>query len=65
MRNFQLLAGATLYLMSRHAQDGSPRLAGTIARHLEQLGTHPHAGELVRQWAAELVTGWRERAVRR
>ena len=65
MRDFQLPVGATLYLMSRHAEEGSPRLANTIARHLEQLAAHPHAGELVRQWSVELLTSWRERAARR
>jgi hypothetical protein len=65
MREFQLLVGATLYLMSRHAETGSPRLAGAIVRHLELLGAHPHASSLIRDWSAQLLSDWRQRAAHR
>lgn len=56
MREFQLLVGATLYLMSRHAEGGSPQLAGAIVRHPELLGAHPYARRLVRDWSAQLLS---------
>jgi len=57
--SIDLLVGATLYLMSCHADQASPRVAGMVAGHLDRIARHPHTGRLTREWAVALLPQWR------
>jgi hypothetical protein len=56
--HLQTLVAALLYLMSRHARSGCPRLAACISEHLHRISLHPDAAPLVREVCAGLRGTW-------
>lgn len=56
-----MLQAATLYLMSRYAQNRSREIALSVVQHLEMLRAHPQTRE--RNWSLSacevLLTQWR------
>jgi len=60
----ETLAAAVIYLMSRYARTGCPRLAVCISRHLQCLALHPQAQPVVRDICASLHGTWAAEAER-
>lgn len=59
----ETLSAALIYLLSRYAQTGCPRLAVCVARHLECLATHGDAAPVLRDTCAGLRGPWQQLAV--
>ena len=58
----EVLAAATIYLMTHYARTGCPRLALCVSRHLQSLALHPDAGPVLRDMCAGLHGCWSEKA---
>jgi hypothetical protein len=58
----EILAAATIYLMTHYARTGCPRLAVCVSRHLQCLALHPDAPPVLRDICAGLHGAWSEAA---
>jgi hypothetical protein len=54
----ETIAATLIYLLSRYAQTGCPRVAACVARHMQCLSLHPDAGHVLRDTCAALHGSW-------
>lgn len=55
----EILLGALIYLMSTYQRKACPRLACSIASHLDCLAAHPHVDPVIRNVCAGITDEWR------
>jgi hypothetical protein len=58
-READRLVASALYLMTCHARNGCPRIAGIVERHFLHIARNPESGELVRDMCRRLAAAWR------
>jgi hypothetical protein len=58
----EVIAAATIYLMSHYMRSGCPQLALCVSRHLQCLALHPDAPPVLRDICAGLHGSWSEAA---
>ena len=59
----EVIAAATIYLMSHFMRSGCPQLALCVSRHLQCLALHPDAPPVLRDICAGLHGSWSEAAL--
>jgi len=61
-RRVETVLGALLYLMTAYHRTRCPRIAASVARHLDCLADHPQADATIRDLCAEMREEWRAAA---
>jgi len=56
----EVIAAATIYLMTHYARRRCPQLALCVSRHLQCLALHPDAPPVLRDICASLHGAWTE-----
>ena len=58
MPRLETLTASLIYLTTRYARTGCPRLASCVGRHMQALALHPDAGPVLRDICASLHGFW-------